>query len=58
MCGGTKWAASPGLDLGGHTLHLTASIVGAAPGSQLGAQGDRPPSPGARPGTHLLHESR
>lgn len=34
MCGGTEWTASPGLDLGGHTLHLTASIVGAAPGSR------------------------
>lgn len=32
---------SPGLDLGGHTLYLTASIVGAAPGSRLGAQGHR-----------------
>lgn len=30
--GGSGWAASPGLDLGGHTPHLAASIVGAAPG--------------------------
>lgn len=47
------WAASPGLDLEGHTPHLTASIVGAAPGSRLGAQGDPPAFPG-RPPRHTL----
>lgn len=55
---GFSLGRAPGPDLGGHTLNLTASIVGAAPGRRLEHRETVLPAPGAGPGTHLLHESR
>lgn len=54
---GLRLGPALGPDLGGHTPHLTASIVGAAPERRPEHRGG-PPSPGAGPGTHLLHASR